>query len=78
MVSPSCLPKEDNLIDALIPRLLEYAPQYYDLSGFPDGETKRALQKANAKRLKLSDPQRAPDAGREKKRQKKACPVAMD
>ena len=25
-------------------RLLELAPLYYDLSEFPDGETKRALQ----------------------------------
>ena len=50
MVSSSSLPKEDNHIDALIPRLLEYAPQYYDLSGFPDGETKRALVPAANKR----------------------------
>ena len=50
MVSSSSLPKEDNHIDALIPRLLEYAPQYYDLSGFPDGETKRMLVRAANKR----------------------------
>jgi pre-mRNA-splicing factor ATP-dependent RNA helicase DHX15/PRP43 len=31
-------------------RLLEYAPLYYDLKTFPDSETKRALQKAAAKK----------------------------
>lgn len=30
--------------------LLEYAPLYYDLSSFPDGETKRALQRLTSKR----------------------------
>jgi pre-mRNA-splicing factor ATP-dependent RNA helicase DHX15/PRP43 len=27
-------------------RLVDYAPTYFDLSSFPDGETKRALQRA--------------------------------
>lgn len=31
-------------------RLLEYAPLYFDLKAFPDGETKRALVRADAKR----------------------------
>jgi hypothetical protein len=26
-------------------RLFEFAPSYFDISGFPDGETKRALQR---------------------------------
>ncbi|KAI0653666.1 P-loop containing nucleoside triphosphate hydrolase protein [Cubamyces menziesii] len=30
--------------------LLEYAPNYYDLSTFPDGETKRALMRVQKKR----------------------------
>ncbi|KAE9399543.1 P-loop containing nucleoside triphosphate hydrolase protein [Gymnopus androsaceus JB14] len=30
--------------------LLEYAPLYYDLASFPDGETKKALQRLVAKR----------------------------
>lgn len=31
-------------------RLLEYAPSYYDLSTFTDGETKRALVRVQNKR----------------------------
>ncbi len=31
-------------------RLLEYAPVYFDLKTFPDGETKRALQRVQMKR----------------------------
>jgi len=31
-------------------RLLEYAPLYYDLKSFPDGETKRSLQRAASKK----------------------------
>ena len=31
-------------------RLLEFAANYFDLSSFPDGETKRALQRAVNKR----------------------------
>ena len=31
-------------------RLLEMAPQYYDLSSFPDGETKRALKSVVARK----------------------------
>ncbi|KAF4583901.1 DEAH-box ATP-dependent RNA helicase prp43 [Pleurotus pulmonarius] len=31
--------------------LLEFAPSYFDLSSFPDGETKRALQKVLNKKL---------------------------
>jgi hypothetical protein len=29
----------------LLDRLLEYAANYFDLSSFPDGESKRALQR---------------------------------
>ncbi|TFY73133.1 hypothetical protein EWM64_g10879 [Hericium alpestre] len=40
--------------------LLELAPQYFDLSTFPDGETKRALQRALKKpRAGPADDQRA-------------------
>jgi pre-mRNA-splicing factor ATP-dependent RNA helicase DHX15/PRP43 len=31
-------------------RLLEYAPMYFDLKNWPDGETKRALVRATNKR----------------------------
>ena len=35
-------------------RLLDYATNYFDLSSFPDGETKRALQRVtNKKQRKL-------------------------
>jgi hypothetical protein len=30
---------------AFVGRLIEYATNYFDLSSFPDGETKRALQR---------------------------------
>lgn len=33
-----------------IPRLIEFAANYFDLASFPDGETKRALQRAWNKR----------------------------
>jgi hypothetical protein len=33
----------------LINRLSEYAPTYFDLASFPDGEMKRALERANKK-----------------------------
>jgi hypothetical protein len=38
------------LTECLSARLLEYAPQYYDLSAFTDGETKLALQRVYAKK----------------------------
>ncbi|KAI9059378.1 P-loop containing nucleoside triphosphate hydrolase protein [Trametes sanguinea] len=46
--------------------LLEYAPNYYDLSTFPDGETKRALlriQKKQGRKLAGADGS-APSSGR--------------
>ncbi|KAJ8472371.1 hypothetical protein ONZ51_g8563 [Trametes cubensis] len=44
--------------------LLEYAPNYYDLSTFPNGETKQALMRVQKKRtLKVADKQ-APDVSR--------------
>lgn len=33
----------------LLDRLSEYAPTYFDLSTFPDGEMKRALERAKNK-----------------------------
>ncbi|KAH6904007.1 pre-mRNA-splicing factor ATP-dependent RNA helicase PRP43 [Coprinopsis sp. MPI-PUGE-AT-0042] len=41
---------KDNQVVALQPQLLEYAPLYYDLKTFPASETKRALQRAAAKK----------------------------
>ncbi|CDZ98088.1 p-loop containing nucleoside triphosphate hydrolase protein [Phaffia rhodozyma] len=49
--------------------LLEFAPQYYDLNGFPDGETKRTLQRVMTKR---EGKQRGGDGeNRERKKKKK-------
>ncbi len=40
----------------MLDRLLEYAPLYYDLSTFPEGDTKRALSRVQRKRtLKVVD-----------------------
>ena len=54
-------------------RLLEYSHNYFDLASFPDGETKRALQRVVAKRngKKLREDDSGADQ-REKKRRKKA------
>ncbi|PCH34705.1 nucleoside triphosphate hydrolase protein [Wolfiporia cocos MD-104 SS10] len=47
--------------------LLEYAANYYDLSSFPDGETKRALQRvANKRARKVIEPEETSN-GRSKK-----------
>lgn len=44
------------LVSELVPRLLKYAANYFDLSSFPEGETKRALQLVfNKKFGKLAD-----------------------
>lgn len=51
-------------------RLLEYAQTYFDLSSFPDGETKRALQKVVNKRAGKANRDGADDT-RAKKKQKK-------
>ncbi|KAH7919672.1 P-loop containing nucleoside triphosphate hydrolase protein [Leucogyrophana mollusca] len=50
--------------------LLEYATQYYDLSTFTDGETKRALQRAANKRAGKFDRVDGADGGAQKKRKK--------
>lgn len=51
-------------------RLVEFAPVYFDLATFPDGEAKRALQRISAKKAgkfgRVED-----DAGPAKKKQKK-------
>ena len=39
-------------LSGLIDRLSEYAPTYFDLSSFPDGEMKRALERATKKKGK--------------------------
>ncbi|KAF6752395.1 pre-mRNA-splicing factor ATP-dependent RNA helicase PRP43 [Ephemerocybe angulata] len=54
--------------------LLEYAPLYYDLKTFPDGETKRALQKASAKKYGLP----AVEGKRSKNSSKAGTPARQD
>ena len=39
----------------LLDRLSEYAPTYFDLSTFPDGEMKRALERAKNKGKAVPD-----------------------
>lgn len=59
-------------------RLIEYAANYFDLTTFPDGETKRALQRAWNKRTgkvdgsrgKVSRKQDAQGDGRDPKKRK--------
>lgn len=46
-------------------RLLEFAPSYYELASFPDGETKRALLRSSNKKPKGDKPQ---DGERKKKK----------
>ncbi|KAF9003094.1 P-loop containing nucleoside triphosphate hydrolase protein [Cyathus striatus] len=50
--------------------LLEYAPLYYDLNSFPDGETKRVLQRITNKRAgKMGRDEK--DGDRDRKKRKK-------
>lgn len=50
-------------------RLLEFATSYFDLKQFPDGETKRALERIIKKKLgKTGGPNG--DGGRDRKRRK--------
>jgi pre-mRNA-splicing factor ATP-dependent RNA helicase DHX15/PRP43 len=52
-------------------RLLEYATTYFDLSSFPDGETKRALMRvANKKAGKANRVDGTADTRETKKRKK--------
>jgi len=51
--------------------LLEYATQYFDLSTFPDGETKRALQKVINKKAGKADSRFASTGGGGDERPKK-------
>ncbi|KAI5999044.1 P-loop containing nucleoside triphosphate hydrolase protein [Pisolithus albus] len=48
--------------------LLEYAPLYFDLASFPDGETKRALQRAANKRAGKFRGSERPDSSSKKQR----------
>ena len=50
-------------------RLLEYAGNYFDLSTFPDGETKRALQRVINKRAGKSSA--SIDSGKDNRKAKK-------
>ena len=73
---PSFLEREKLILRTSVPfiRLLEYAPMYYDLKTFPDGETKRALTRVQNKRLGIKpgrvDERRNNDE-RSKKKQKR-------
>ena len=52
--SASRIPK--NLLTLTVTfRLLEFAANYFDVASFPDGETKRALQRVINKRLGKAD-----------------------
>lgn len=44
-----CFVVQSELSGFLLDRLSEYAPTYFDLSTFPDGEMKRALERAKNK-----------------------------
>ncbi|KAL0948173.1 hypothetical protein HGRIS_010784 [Hohenbuehelia grisea] len=50
--------------------LIEYATQYFDLASFPDGETKRALQRVVNKKYKKAGAASGQDEERDKKRRK--------
>ncbi|WVQ81617.1 hypothetical protein IAT38_003741 [Cryptococcus sp. DSM 104549] len=53
--------------------LLEYAPQYFDPTSFPEGETRRALQRVLDKKLgKVSGGSKRDKEGKEKKKKRKA------
>ncbi|KAA1470775.1 P-loop containing nucleoside triphosphate hydrolase protein [Dentipellis sp. KUC8613] len=54
--------------------LLEFAPTYFDLSTFPDGETKRALQRTLQKASQKSRGNSAEDTRVRKKQKKQAQP----
>jgi pre-mRNA-splicing factor ATP-dependent RNA helicase DHX15/PRP43 len=56
-------------IGLLLHRLLEYSHNYFDLASFPDGETKRALQRVVAK--KNGKKPREEDSGTERREKKK-------
>jgi pre-mRNA-splicing factor ATP-dependent RNA helicase DHX15/PRP43 len=59
-------------LDFSLSRLLEFAANYFDLATFPDGETKRALQRVQNKRAGVSTPVKGNNGdARNPKRQKK-------
>ena len=53
-------------------RLSEYAPTYFDLSSFPEGEMKRALERARNKGKVVFDSKKKGKAQAEKRENKKA------
>jgi hypothetical protein len=55
-------------VDKYSRRLLEFAPVYFDVNGFPDGDTKRALMRVLHKSTAKG---RADDNGRVSKKQKR-------
>lgn len=67
--------RQDGVTDAVsvwfARRLLELAPNYFDLSAFPNGETKRALLAVAKKRTSGSRGQSAEADGRKAKKAKR-------
>ena len=57
-------------------RLLDFATLYYDLKTFPDGETKRSLQRVVNKKYGL--PAGASDGKRSKSSSKSGTPARQD
>lgn len=53
------------------PRLMEYADNYFDVASFPDGETKRALERVVAKMTGKTIKRASSGADGDDKRQKK-------
>lgn len=56
---------------ASLGRLIEYATNYFDLSSFPDGETKRALQRVVNKKAGKASARVDEGDARSSKKQKK-------
>jgi pre-mRNA-splicing factor ATP-dependent RNA helicase DHX15/PRP43 len=54
----------------VLPRLLEYSNSYFDLTSFPDGETKRALTKVANKKAGKAPGRGGDGAERETKRKR--------
>lgn len=73
MVSTSRTPSCRSLADppSLNHRLLEFAADYYDVKTFPQGETRRALERVMQGGKKSSGSKSGGDEGRERKKRKK-------
>ena len=74
MVNSLHMPLNPTCADTLsFRRLLEYAADYYDVKTFPQGETRRALERVMTGKTGKSHSSRkgGEDDGREKKKRKK-------